>query len=334
MLETPFPFESDFYHSQCDAAWTEHPPLMPVLFKEIPNRPESYSYLADFYGKMQEEEQQQQQQQQQRQESSFESLRILYILLVHDHPSFAKRLVRALNEPQHFFVIHVDAKPSSSSTFRALEEEYQSSSPSSPSRSNVFLVPKEMSVRVTWGGFSVVNATLQAMRYAWNHTEIAKRFDYMIDISGTSYPIKSNAAIRKSLSLHPGAVYMDVQPEPSHPSLDFWHDYVECDDALHRVARLPLLRGMNMHIGSQWFAIPRHVMHWFLHNELPEAYIEYAQHVVVADENYFATLIKNSPFCDNIFQKNITEAVLALILRSQMQRELYLQLRPSAASLN
>ena len=39
-----------------------------------------------------------------------ENLRILYVMLVHNHADFAIRIVQALIEPMHTFVIHVDSK--------------------------------------------------------------------------------------------------------------------------------------------------------------------------------------------------------------------------------
>lgn len=61
-----------------------------------------------------------------------------------------------------------------------------------------------------------------------------------------------------------------------------------------------------MHVGSQWFSLPYHVVTWLLKNPLPRQYEEYAQFVVVADENYFSTLVSNSPYCDDIIRmKNI-----------------------------
>lgn len=58
-----------------------------------------------------------------------------------------------------------------------------------------------------------------------------------------------------------------------------------------------------MYVGSQWFTIPHHVVLWLLNDPLPQQYQSYAQYVVVADENYFATLISNSPYCADIVRK-------------------------------
>lgn len=58
-----------------------------------------------------------------------------------------------------------------------------------------------------------------------------------------------------------------------------------------------------MHVGSQWFSLPKHAVQWFLEAPLPLQYQSYAQHVVVADENYFSTLVSNSPYCGDIVRR-------------------------------
>lgn len=221
-----------------------------------------------------------------------DEIAILYVVLVHGNAKFAIRLINALNEKNHTFVIHVDLKAQSA---------YNELSLFADKMENVYMLQIGRQDAV-WGAFSIVNATLAAMKFGM---ELGRRFDYMIDISGSSYPIKSNRAIRKQLAERPNAIYMDVQDEPNRPSHDLWYHYVECDGALHRIGRLPLVRGINMHIGSQWFAIPKHVMVWYLEDPLPQQYIYYCQHVVVADENYFSTLLKNSPYCGDLIPKNL-----------------------------
>jgi hypothetical protein len=96
---------------------------------------------------------------------------------------------------------------------------------------------------------------------------------------------------------------MDIIPEPVRPPSELWHHFVECDDALHRIGRMAVLRGMNMFLGSQWFAIPKHLVQWYLEDPLPYDYTFYAQHIIVADENYFTTLYKNSPYCQDLMSK-------------------------------
>jgi Core-2/I-Branching enzyme len=156
---------------------------------------------------------------------------ILYIMLVHNNSRFVERIINSLNEPQHTFIIHVDLKAT------VVRTELISTAALKP---NVFLVEVKDSQRVNWGGYSAVNATIQGMKYA---IKLGRPFHYMQLLSGTSYPIKSNLAIRTELAQQPGAIYMDVFEEPSVPHETVWFHYVECDDRLHRINKLSIIRG-------------------------------------------------------------------------------------------
>lgn len=50
-------------------------------------------------------------------------------------------------------------------------------------------------------------------------------------------------------------------------------------------------------------------MQWLLTDSLPREFIEYAKHIMVADEHYFTTLIKNSPYCADQVGKNLNYLV-------------------------
>ena len=156
--------------------------------------------------------------------------------------------------------------------------------------------------RITWGAFSIVNATLNAMRLALNNNV---SFDYFLLASGSSYPIKSNKFIRETLSKDPNTVFMDVTPERSKPDPHLWHHFVECDGSLHRIARMTYIKGINMFIASQWFAVPRHIVQWYIESSLARDYIDYAKHIIIADENYFSTMLMNSPYCTDERKKNL-----------------------------
>lgn len=160
-----------------------------------------------------------------------EDIAILYLILVHSHPDFVLRLINALDESQHTFVVHVDLK------FPKVREQLLSAA---AHRVNVFVMEEEQSISVTWGGYSVVNATVEGMKFAWL---LDRPFHYLQLLSGTSYPIKSNSAIRTELAQRPGGIHMDVLVEPSLPHESMWFHYVECDDRLHRIHRLSIVRG-------------------------------------------------------------------------------------------
>jgi len=81
-----------------------------------------------------------------------QDLRLLYGILSHEHPDSTIRLIEALYEEGHVFVIHVDGKNSSDDTYHTLVEY-------SKDRPYVHVLPNQYRCRVNWGGFSLVNAT-------------------------------------------------------------------------------------------------------------------------------------------------------------------------------
>lgn len=220
------------------------------------------------------------------------TLSILYLMLVHDNPDFTIHIINAIDEPQHSFVIHVDT---------ASEDTHSYLLSRLSNRKNIMIMTEQRE-RITWGAFSIVNATLNGMRLAWTRNI---SFDYLLLVSGSSYPIKSNRFIRQVLAKSPNTVFMDVAPDPSRPDTHLWHHFVECDGALHRIARMTYIKGINMFISSQWFAAPRHLVQWFLESRLPKDYSEYAKHIIIADENFFATMFMNSPYCQDEVNRNL-----------------------------
>eukprot|EP01035_Chromulina_nebulosa_P028023 gene28023-36926_t len=274
--EYPFPFEDILYYTQCKRVEFKH--QNPVTKKHVRLRNNDSSFPP------------------RRNESTLDAntLSILYVLLVHNNPEFTIHIINAIDEPQHSFVIHVDTAPSSSATYNHLLSKLSA-------RKNIWVMTEHRE-RITWGAFSIVNATLNAMRLAWSKNIT---FDYFLLASGSSYPIKSNRFIRESLAKDPNTVFMDVTPEPSKPDPHLWHHFVECDGFLHRIARMAYIKGINMFIASQWFAAPRHIVQWFIQSSLAREYIDYAKHIIIADENYFATMIMNSPYCTDERKRNL-----------------------------
>jgi len=150
-------------------------------------------------------------------------MKILYVILVHNNVDFVQQLVHALNEPQHTFIIHVDLKaadvqealsrvyaPEDSSTAvvntTGFPEHYDRLIDHSiPVRrgggpfGNVWVMQEEREA-CNWGGFTIVNATLNAFRLAV--LTLQRPFDYCMDVSGTSYPIKTNNVSSPSEVLH------------------------------------------------------------------------------------------------------------------------------------
>mmetsp|Transcript_351 Transcript_351/g.369 ORF Transcript_351/g.369 Transcript_351/m.369 type:complete len:894 (-) Transcript_351:102-2783(-) len=248
---------------------------------------------------------------------------LLYGILTHNTHISTIRLIEALQDNYSsdnsnrngttLFVVHVDGKESSDHVYDALIEYAMD-------KDHVHIVPNEYRVRVNWGGYSMVNATMQILKYSFallqplsststSTSTVLKeplQFHKFLHISSSTYPIKSNTEIRNTLASYPiDANMLSVVMKPISPNPASWHYFVECDDAVHRIYRLqPLSKdtnhGIDQYMSSQWFVISHEFAKYLAFAEqgtLVQQYIEYAKHVVVADEGFFGTVLRNSEFC-------------------------------------
>ena len=156
-----------------------------------------------------------------------EDVRIAYLLLVHEKPEQASRLIGALNEARHHFVVHVDGKaPARVAKRLRLESE----------GGNVHVMPDALRRNISWGGFEMVQATLNGMRYATE--ELGLDYDWIINLSGSTYPLQPNSGIVSKLaSLESRHVtLMEVDPTPSR-----YATRLHLPHAVEAVARVTLL---------------------------------------------------------------------------------------------
>ena len=236
-------------------------------------------------------------------------LQLLYAILTHNDPKSTIRLIDVLYEEGYTFVVHVDGKESSDETYDALVEY-------AATREYVHVLPHPYRVRANWGGFSLVNATLQIMRYSFAHDgyplDEPLEFHKFVHLASTTYPIASNAEIRRRLASYPlDANFVHVVFKPSDPGPAAWNYFVECDDALHRIYRLTPLDdlnwGIDIYTSSQWFVLSREFAQ-YIADDAPGTLVhdlrEYAEHVVVADESFFGTALRHSKFCGKHHNNN------------------------------
>jgi hypothetical protein len=216
---------------------------------------------------------------------------LVYGILAHDSAEATIRLMEAVEEPTTTFVVHIDSK---------YQETYEKVKEYASKRERVHVLDHPRRVSISWGGFSMVNATLQILEYIDDFN-----FTHFVHMASTAYPIASNRRIRNTLAQYPtDANFVHVILKPVRPGFNRWHYFVECDDRLHRIHRLPPLKaethGADMYTASQWFIISKEFAH-YLANPEPGGflyqYLEYIQHVVVADETFFGTVLRNTPFC-------------------------------------
>lgn len=212
---------------------------------------------------------------------------ISYIVLAHKL-GMLQRIINILNDSFVIFVIHVDVR--SPVLQGAIQYLYRG-------ETNVYLLPSQLRQTITWGGFSIVNATIQAYKFALSLRNHA--FDWIIDISESHYPLQSSSHIWQHLIQSKQLAFAHINRKPFKPRA-FYH-FVECEGSLYLLRPKSVdLGGMEQYVGSQFKILHRQIAIWLTSDALPIKYIDYAKNVIIADENFFATLLLNSPFCHMI----------------------------------
>uniref|UniRef100_A0A7S2AW29 protein xylosyltransferase n=1 Tax=Octactis speculum TaxID=3111310 RepID=A0A7S2AW29_9STRA len=216
-------------------------------------------------------------------------VRLTYLLLMHEEAYQAIRLIEALQEPQHNFVIHVDGKAASNETYYQMMDY-------AASYSNVHMITGAQRVNVSWGGFNVVQGTLNGIMYA---VQKGIPFHWLVTLSGYTYPLVSNQKIRETLAKYPvDTNFLEMSPRPNRPAPRTWHNFVECDNQMRRIARLATPVDFSLHVGSQWLLISSAFANYLVsRGNFADKYRVYGKHTMVADENYFVTVLRNSEFC-------------------------------------
>lgn len=221
---------------------------------------------------------------------------IAYLITAHAEPLQLRRLVQSLAAPWASFFVHVDRKVAIEPFARALVGV-----------APVTFVRRR--VRVNWGGWSQVEATLRLMRIAVTKDRTLARFALL---SGACYPLKSNEALRDHLlggeREHISAFPMpdDARDKPL-TRLTRWH--LErglrgkglggrgarlVNDAL-RLLPPRRLAGLVPYAGSSWFVVTRQAVQTILERvETDRRFVSFFRCSHCPDESFFQTLLADS----------------------------------------
>ncbi|MGT2425244.1 beta-1,6-N-acetylglucosaminyltransferase [Amnibacterium kyonggiense] len=225
---------------------------------------------------------------------------MVFIVIAHDQPLMLARLISRLDSPDAGIVVHLDRR-TDPRPFRAALEGF----------GRVHLV--ENPVKARWAAFSLVDATMRAMRTAfriWGSTP-----SHHVVLSGADYPLKSADRIVDFLQRNPGRQFIrrfdpfDAGDERQIRRIRGRH-FRELADR-NTLARKPLFavetilrvfprrlpRGVRFTIGSQWIALSTACVAWCLRyvDEHPE-FMRLFKGMFAPDEIFFHTLVENSPF--------------------------------------
>lgn len=225
--------------------------------------------------------------------------RICYLILAHADPKHFEKLVNAINFNARFFV-HIDAK-TNIRDFQTL----------SLPENLTFIQDR---VRVSWGGISMVDATLKLIASALNCKE---DFTHLVLLSGADYPIKNSSVIYETFSKNSQLQFIkfiDMRASAHYlnhinrkwfkePIVHTSNRTVELTDKIIRNLgnRLKFRNSWDEstvpYFGSQWWAITPDCAKYILDflKENPKYYIQ-NKFTFAPDEHFFHTIIGNSNY--------------------------------------
>jgi core-2/I-Branching enzyme len=218
------------------------------------------------------------------------SMNVAYFIMLHKLERQFDWLFSALWNPSDLFLIHVNRTAPQS-----LEHAIKRRCANLP---NVRFLPR---VPIAWGGWSLVETTLDALRLLCQE---AHAWRYFINLSGQDYPVRPLSELREFLHKHDGQNFLeirDIATEPFHVRRRL-HWY--CVERYGRLQRLPIpnVRALLSEVhwyGGFWGILARDFCEWLLESELTEMYRQALRHTKIPDEFFFQTLLMRSPFANS-----------------------------------
>jgi len=222
-------------------------------------------------------------------------MKLAYFIAAHRLERQFEWLFRAVWNPDDVFVIHL-----SKSTPNECIREVHRMAEGYP---NVhFLQP----MQVTWGGWSLSEVQLEAMRLL---CRMPVGWRYFINLSGQDYPVRPQQELRAFLTRHDGQNFLDVRSIDTQPFHIRRRLHWYCFEHKGRLRRLPIpnLRAMlskTRWYGGYWAILSRDFCDWLVTTELTENYRRALLHTKSPDEFFLQTMIMRSPFVKTVNYNN------------------------------
>ena len=244
-------------------------------------------------------------------------MKLGFILLVHRDPDQVVRLLDRLDDADSTFVVHVG---------RARPDIYETLRERLAGRPNISFLPRR---RVRWGSWAIAASLLSGLEALG---EVAPDVDYVLNLSGQDYPLKSPAAMRAQLASQPGRSYLDhfaVPVADGAGSLDwsrqrggldrieYWHYHtyrrrIRLPSPLLPLPRAPrrFPEGLRPYGGQGWWCLSRDVVDYvtdFLRRR-PDV-VRFFRRADVPDELLFHTVVLNSPLRETVVNDDLRHVV-------------------------
>ncbi len=217
---------------------------------------------------------------------SNDQVTIAYFILVHRFPEQFKRMFKAIFHPENHYLIHLDKKVSAE-TYEDIRD-FLSDFP------NTYILESE---NVVWGGYSMVQAELNGMKYLLS---INAEWEFFINLSGQDYPLKSQKIIREFLTNNRGNNFLKIANQASErpETMNRIENYfVETDTGFTGTPyKRAFLKDVISYIGGQWMILTRTCCEFICNSGEAKKFEEYYLNTLIADESFFQTVLMNTSF--------------------------------------
>jgi hypothetical protein len=231
-------------------------------------------------------------------------LKISYIIQAHQYPQQFNRLIRSLTHPSAEFYIHIDKKVDIAPFQDSINSDH------------VHFIPQRLNVH--WAEFSQVEATINLFKALEDNDD-----QYVVNLSGVDYPIKSNDYILDFFTANNQLIYLEYSyfgPDCAderisryqryHFFLPLFNRFPKMRKFIRRSVKvLPIRKlpnNLTAYTGSDWWNLPykavRYILNYIDQNQEVVQYFRYTHHSI---ETFFHTILLNSDLKDQIINDNL-----------------------------
>jgi Core-2/I-Branching enzyme len=226
--------------------------------------------------------------------------RIAYVVMVHWNTDNVAVLLDAISDPTVFIYLHVDLS--------APESYHQEIRDIVKGRPNVALMPT--SFAVTWSHVSIVWVEMRAF---FDLLDLIS-FDYVVNLSGSDYPLKSADTIFRHLERRPGSNWMWWM-DAIHGQMEWrilsmfhcrgqWETKCVFGDLEYGARSFDGYQQLFPKIWktSQWIILHRSSVEYLRSSEAGKLLLMHSEHTNIPDEYFFPTLFAATPLVERTYR--------------------------------
>lgn len=225
--------------------------------------------------------------------------KLAYVVMVHANTDNVAALIDALADPTVFIYLHVDLN--AEETFHEEVRELVRG------RRDIALMPKPLAV--SWAHVSLIWVEIRAF---FDLLDLIS-FDYVINLSGADYPLKSAKIIYNHLERKSGSNWMWWSTDYKNSwELDTrWYNMYHCREyggtwekrcfftnSIHGYREFDGYKDLfpRLFKTSQWLILHRTAVEYIRSSEAAKLLLMHAEHTLMPDEIFFSTFLAASPF--------------------------------------